>query len=264
MAMTSESWRDLYWYHSVDLGDGVVAEGDYDMAPYLPAFHFPDDMTGWRVLDIGRASGFFSFEFEERGADVTATELGSFFDWDFIGGERGAQQFRDLMARTHSGDVNAYTQTHITGAFHFAHASRRSNVKALTANVYDIGPDFPGAPFDLVFCGSVLSHLRDPGRALANLYSVTAPNGLCIVSAPAIEFGDSPLPLMSLVAADPERRSWWVMNQRCLTELLCAAGFATASIVATFELTLRRSDLPHLHLAGVARSLRHAVAHARP
>ncbi len=34
----------------------------------LPHFGLPADMTGMRVLDIGNAEGFFSFEAERRGA----------------------------------------------------------------------------------------------------------------------------------------------------------------------------------------------------
>src|SRR5262245_59022582 len=69
------TWRDFYWYHCIDLGNGIVTDGDYDMTQYLAHYGFPDDLHGKRVLDVGRASGFFSFEFERRGADVTATEI---------------------------------------------------------------------------------------------------------------------------------------------------------------------------------------------
>ena len=34
----------------------------------FPYFGLPDDMTGLRVLDVGCAEGFFSFEAERRGA----------------------------------------------------------------------------------------------------------------------------------------------------------------------------------------------------
>ena len=44
-------------------------------------------MSGMKVLDVGRASGFFSFEFERRGANVLAVELPSPLQKDFVGGE---------------------------------------------------------------------------------------------------------------------------------------------------------------------------------
>jgi hypothetical protein len=54
----------FFWYHSVDLEDGIVTPGDYDYRYSLDAFQFPDDMRGMKVLDVGSATGFFAFEFE--------------------------------------------------------------------------------------------------------------------------------------------------------------------------------------------------------
>lgn len=248
---SATDWRNFYWYHCIDLGNGIVTEGDYNLRPLLPMYRFPDDMSGLRVLDVGRASGFFSFEFEHRGAQVTATELASFFDWDFVGGAPA----RDRRIAAIS-DVAAFTEHQITGAFHFAHAARGSKVKAVTANIYDIAPDkVPGSPFDLVFCGSILSHLRDPMRALASLRSVTAPDGLCIVAAPFLNLKDPvQYPTMWLITGDDDGRSWWTMNKVCLVAMLRAAGFATAEIVSEFDLDLKRAG----------RVYPHVVAHARP
>ena len=63
--------EDISWFHSVDLGDGVVTPGA--KSPELLRAEFdslglPSDMTGLRVLDIGAWDGFFSFEAESRGA----------------------------------------------------------------------------------------------------------------------------------------------------------------------------------------------------
>ena len=242
-------WRDFYWYHRVDLGDGVVTEGDYDMRPYLPHYHFPDDMSGLQVLDVGRGSGFFSFEFEDRGANVTATELASFFDWDFVGG--APERDRRIAAVSNAA---AFTDHEITGAFHFAHAARRSRVQPVNANIYDITPNtIPGAPFDLVFCGSVFSHLRDPMRALASLHSVTAPEGLCIIAVPFFSLALAEPPLMRLATEDEDRRSWWIMNKPCLVAMLRAAGFATAEIISEFDLELKRTGTACPHIVANAR-----------
>lgn len=58
-----------YWFLRMDLGDGVITPGWSNPArDKLPYFGLPDDMTGFRVLDVGCAEGFFSFEAERRGA----------------------------------------------------------------------------------------------------------------------------------------------------------------------------------------------------
>jgi SAM-dependent methyltransferase len=246
-----EAAKEFYWYHSIDLGQGVRTEGDYAMNEYLPHYHFPADMRGLKVLDVGRASGYFSFEFEQRGARVVATEISSFLDWDFVGGElERARRAAEI------GDAAAFTRRHITGAFHFSHAVRRSNVELVTSSIYEIAPETVGADFDIVFAGSITSHLRDPILGMERLRTVTAPNGVCIVSAPYIGL-DEALPLAAMVGtADISRRSWWVLNKRCLTEMLTAAGFNCVEIVDSFELKLCRPDVQ-------ARIFPHIVAHAR-
>jgi hypothetical protein len=60
---------ELAWYHTVDLGDGIVTPGQYDHRPILGHYGLPDDLTGKSALDIGPAHGFFSLaRGSERGA----------------------------------------------------------------------------------------------------------------------------------------------------------------------------------------------------
>ncbi len=243
--------EDFYWYHCVDLSKGVVTNGDFDMNEYLVSYHFPTNMSGMKVLDVGRASGFFSFEFERRGAQVTSTELGSFLDWDFVGGD--AEKKRRVAE---IGDVEKFTRKYITGAFNFAHTVLQSKVLSTTVKAYDVSTETVGGPFDLVFGGSITSHLRDPILALERLRSVTGAGGLCILASPYIDVHED-VPLAALVGtADSDRRSWWVLNKRCLVEMLHSAGFSRVEIVDAFTLRLRRSsDQP--------AEYPHIVAHAR-
>ncbi len=237
---------EYYWYHSIDLGKGVITPGDYDMREYLDFYRFPSDMSGMKVLDVGRGSGFFSFEFERRGAEVTATEIGSFFDWDFVGGE--AERDRRLAE---IGDVEGYTRRHITGAFDFAHMALASKVIPKTVNVYNISPTTVGGPFDLIFMGSLTSHLRDCMRAFERLRNVIRPGGLCIIASPSIDMSPHEAFALAVLVGptgDPDRRSWWIFNKRCLIEMLQCAGFGKAEIVAEFVLPLARTGAacPHI------------------
>ena len=237
---------DFYWYHSVDLLNGEITSGDYDINEILRHYHFPDDMRGLSVLDVGRGSGAFAFEFERRGAQVVATDLPSFFDWDFVGGEPERKRRAAAV-----GDKEIFSETFIHGAFEFAKEMRKSDVQSKFINVYDLSPDaFDGKKFDIVFGGSITSHLRDPLLAFERLFSVTKTK--CIVSAPSFDSTPIQAPLMRLVTGDSDRRSWWVLNDLALTEMLRSVGFQAVDIVSKFDLQCQRTGASYEHLVAHA------------
>src|SRR3954454_13821602 len=64
------------WYHTIDLGSGVVTPGEYDLRPILGRVPLPRSLTGMRCLDVGTHDGFWAFEMERRGAErVLAIDL---------------------------------------------------------------------------------------------------------------------------------------------------------------------------------------------
>ena len=257
--------EDFYWYHTIDLGNGEIVQGDYSMEQYLPAYHFPENMTGMKVLDVGRASGFFSFEFERRGAEVTATELRSITEWDYLGGPDKRQERIDSYQKGHPN----FDEYMIRGAFFFAHAKRKSTVTPIDANVYDLSPAlFGGNTFDMVFAGSIFSHVKNPIGAAECLRSVTKKT--CIIAAPSFPVRQSYLarklcpgltkfvahaPLLRFVGrGDDDARSWFTFNASGLIEMLYAAGFKKVTIMSHVDLysSANKADIPHI------------IAHAEP
>lgn len=244
---------DFYWYHSIDLGNGQRVKGDYDMEEYLPHYHFPADMSGMSVLDVGRASGFFAFEFERRGAKVTATEIRSVADWDFLGGDAA----REERLSAYLQDNKNFDEYMIRGAFFFAHKQKKSKVTPVDASIYELSPDlFGGKKFDLVFAGSLTSHLKHPILAFERLLSVTG--GTCIVAAPSLEVeGLSTAPLISFVGkqTDSDKRSWWVYTPAALEEALYAAGFTKVKVMSTFVMKNDGFVVPHIIAHATANEL---------
>src|SRR5574338_709630 len=93
-----ERASQFQWYHTIDLGHGVVTRGDYDLRPLLREYGIPASLAGKSVLDVGPGHGFFSFEFERRGAArVTTAELP---DWT---GHEASPVLRQEFARLESG-----------------------------------------------------------------------------------------------------------------------------------------------------------------
>ncbi len=64
------------WYHTLELGDGVVTKGMFDHRPHLDHYPIPADLSGKRCLDVATMDGFWAFEMERRGAaSVVALDL---------------------------------------------------------------------------------------------------------------------------------------------------------------------------------------------
>jgi tRNA (mo5U34)-methyltransferase len=70
------------WFHNLHLPGGVQTLPDSFIGGDFPGFkwreiapHVPQDLTGWRVLDVGCNAGYYSFELARRGAEVTAIDV---------------------------------------------------------------------------------------------------------------------------------------------------------------------------------------------
>ena len=234
--------RSVRFYHTIDIRDGITLRGSYDHRPFVGSYHFPD-LTGKKVLDVGRASGFFSFLFERMGArEVVALDLPPNTQKNIPGLDRAADG-----------------QTVGRLDFFVAHALLRSRVKPIWLDVADISPDAVGSGYDVAFVGSVLCHLADPMGTLSRIRRVLSPDGICIIANPI-----SPKEhLLSFIIRKPiavlsgtdSPTSWWTPNIACLKLMCVRAGFKRVEL-KTRNLPLRRKKKHSL--------VRHAVVHARP
>src|SRR5204863_6395062 len=80
-----EDADDCYFYHTMELpGHGVMEGRDWDLRAGVDEYLGQVDFAGQRVLEIGPASGFLTFEMEKRGADVVSVEVTEEHGWDFV------------------------------------------------------------------------------------------------------------------------------------------------------------------------------------
>ncbi|HZY17902.1 MAG TPA: TIGR04290 family methyltransferase [Ramlibacter sp.] len=70
------------WFHNLHLPGGVETVPNHFLGGDFPRFkwleiapHLPEDLSGWRVLDVGCNAGFYSFELARRGASVLAIDV---------------------------------------------------------------------------------------------------------------------------------------------------------------------------------------------
>lgn len=203
------------WYHTMELAPGVVTPGWFDLRPVVERLPWPD-VRGKRCLDVGPYDGFLSFELERRGAaEVVAADIGGHGEWDW-----------PARLRARGGErLAALAGAEVGAGFRIAKRLLGSSVERVELSAYDLGPERVGA-FDVVVCGSLLLHLRDPLRALEAI------RGVCrswFLSAETIRLGLSAAhPRKPLAELDgvSELCQWWVPNAAGHARMVEAAGFA--------------------------------------
>jgi tRNA (mo5U34)-methyltransferase len=242
-----------YWYHTIDLPNGLVTPGLYDYRATLLDFHFPADMRGMRALDVGSATGFFAFEFARRGAEVVSVELPSLEAIDRFPGQDIGQIVEKINRMIVppsvdglGGYVKSYTAAQLyfymlEGPFEFCRKLLGARVTRCYSTVYDLSASNTGGVFDFVFMGDVLVHTINPFQALA----AVAP--LCrgaLVFAGLVPDAPDGRPAMLYVGGDSldaDEVSWWLPNKPCLTALLKKFGFRAVVDVGRHTGVLRPS-----------------------
>jgi tRNA (mo5U34)-methyltransferase len=230
----------ITWYHTLDLGHGVVTPGFFDHRPILDRYRISRRLDGLRVLDIATFDGFWAFEFERRGAaEVVALDLATAGEVDLPFRKREGMSAEELARPFGEG-------------FALAHSALGSKVRYVRGNVYGLTPAQFGQ-FDLVHCGDLLLHLRDPARALWNIRRVTRGYALlsdCIY--PDLDRLDD----VPLVQYEGGRgvNIWWRFGANALGMMIADAGFDKVEEVTRFRYGPR----------GQPASMWHAVYRAAP
>ncbi len=194
----------LQWWHTIDLGNGIVTPGLDPTPARLPELQIPQDLTGLSVLDIGAWDGFFSFEAERRGARrVLATD-------SFCWGQGGWGS---------------------KAGFTLARQALGSRVEDLNIDPLELSPDRIGT-FDLVFFIGVLYHMRHPLLALERVFSVTRDRlilqtqvDLSALERPALAFYQG-----TELNNDPT--NWCGPNPSAVVAMLRAVGFSEVKVIS--------------------------------
>jgi tRNA (mo5U34)-methyltransferase len=221
------------WYHTQELAPGVVTPGLFDHRPYVDRYGIPADLTGKRVLEVGTFEGFWAFELERRGAEVTAIDV-------------DRMQQLDWPPRLRPGEDGQRGE-----GFAIAKEAYGSNVERVGLSVYEATPERLGGPFDLVFIGSVLIHLRDPMLALERLARLCR-GELILCEEYSRLLGLLPLQL-ALFRAEAAWMVWWLPSARTWLSMVASAGFEE----------VREHDRFLLRFRARRGGVRHVVIHAR-
>ena len=230
------------WYHTIELAPGVTTPGMFDHRPYVARYGLPDDLSGLRALDVGTLDGFWAFELERRGATVIGLDLDRAQELDWP---------PRLRAAGEAGRDGGATLAHGRG-FEIAREALDSTVNRVPLSVYDATPERLGGAFDLVFCGSVLIHLRDPMLALERMAALCR-GRLVLAEEYSRRLDWFPVAAAAEFRADTPWMTWWVPGSATWVRMVRCAGFED----------VRRHDRFRLRFRAKQGAVPHAVIHAR-
>ncbi|MDQ3644414.1 MAG: class I SAM-dependent methyltransferase [Actinomycetota bacterium] len=224
--------EELTWYHTLELAPGYVTPGMFDLRGVVHHYGLPERMDGMRALDVGTWDGFWAFEMERRGAEVMALDLDDERDLDWPADRR----------------PETFPQTPRGAGFALAKEAFGSDVERVNRSIYHALPEDLGT-FDLVFCGSVLIHLRDQALAIERIAN------LCRGTFISVESFDRllellPFPVARWRAARDAAVVFWEPNVRAWKAMLTTAGFDRIDERGRFKLQARAGwSVRHVALA---------------
>lgn len=196
-----EAINQRTWYHSIELPDGTVMPGVIPLEMLrqrIQSFPIPMDLRGRRVLDVGAATGWCSFEMERRGAAVVAV------------------------------DCVEYEE------FHEARRLLGSGVEYRVLDMEEIRPELLGR-FDYVLFFGVLYHLRHPLLGLERICALTTDTAFVesfVVNSERLHDATE-IPALEFYETDDlggQIDNWYGPNIPCLLAFCRSAGFASVSL----------------------------------
>ncbi len=225
----------IRWYHTIDLGEGVVTHGVDDTPQRLARVQLPASLRGLTVLDIGAWDGFFSFECERRGAArVVAADH---FSWH--GGGWGTK-----------------------AGFNLAREALGSRVEDIDIDVMDLSPERVGT-FDVVLFLGVLYHLRHPFLALERIAPLVRQRLILETVVDMVGFTRPAMAFYPARELNNDPTNWWGPNVPAVRAMLESLGFDRVETVTAAPGAVYRAARAAYHQLRAKNSFRAAYRQDR-
>lgn len=225
MMLYVEPWpvahvRDCQWYHTMDLPSGTVT-GEWDLRGRFDDYIGHLALAKKRVLDVGTANGFLTWEAEKRGAEVVS------FDLDHASRQR-LLPFRDsiyMQDREESErQREAFFNAMKRGYWH-CHAAFGSRAKVHYGDIERIPAEL--GHFDVALMCSVLEHLPDHIQAIA---SVAALANTLVLTGPLTASDDRRAEFVGHAGHPAANFSFWRYSIGVYREVFAMLGFTIVSV----------------------------------
>jgi tRNA (mo5U34)-methyltransferase len=222
------------WFHSIDIGDGVVTHGVSEADKTLRPAQLPD-FKGKTVLDVGAWDGYYSFFAERNGATRVVALDHYVWGVDLAARDVYWQECRERgVLPDQSRDATEFWRAELPGRRGFDLAKRAIDSKVVpvladfsTMDVASLGT------FDVTLYLGVLYHMKDPLGCLERVRAVT--REVAVIETAAFWNPTAPSVPMIRFLTGPELNrdfgNWYLPNLEALQALALAAGFARTEVV---------------------------------
>lgn len=257
MAFSKEQLEEMvqsvpFWWHSIDLGNGVVTNGfrtTEQLTYALNSLQLPK-LQGKSVLDIGAWDGFFSFEAERLGAKRVLALDHYIWSLDLPEHRKHWRECKEQGIVPEQYHKMPYWQpSELPGkrGYDTAHHALNSKVETLVADFMEMDLNEIGT-FDVVLYLGVLYHMENPLEALKRVAAVTGE--VAIIETEAVVFpGYEHLAICEFFESNElngDVSNWWAPNEKALVGMCQAAGFKRVEIVLGLPQKAKAKGLPAL------------------
>jgi SAM-dependent methyltransferase len=221
-----ESVDDCVFYHTIDIPGVGVQTGEWDLRKDTDGYLGHTDFKGKRVLEVGAANGYLSFEMEKRGASVVSIDVDPAFAYDVV---PLAGLNRQAVA-----DGFVKCQYRVQNAYWMAHQRLNSKNQVYYGSGYRIPAEL--GSFDIGLLASVLLHNANP-VAIIDQAAQRVTDKLIIVDLCHEEVAGSTLPTIQFYPSAENRiwHTWWRFSESFFTEVLKVVGFSKITTSRTTQ-----------------------------
>jgi len=207
---------DLIWYHAVELPDGRVLPGAWDLRGHEAAYLGGVNVAGKRVLELGPATGYLTFYMEQMGARVVAFEAGFDVSVDLLPfrGREDPEERRRVMQETIDRNHDAWW---------YLHRTLGSSATFVQGNIYDLPADI--GTFDITLVGAILLHLREPWGALSQAARRTTETMIFTEPLQDDEHPPEANVMRFSPSAETHVTNWWSIYPGAVVSMLSRLGF---------------------------------------
>jgi SAM-dependent methyltransferase len=207
---------DCYFYHTMELPGYGVINGDWDLRRGADDYLGKIAFAGQRVLEIGPASGFLTFEMEKRGAKVVSVEVTTDHGWDFV--PYPASRLQEVFG------PRRIVMQQLKNSYWFSHAAQHSKAKVYYGDVYNLPASL--GDFDIAVMGSLLLHCRDPLGIVEQCGKKARSLIITDMFHPDLE--GAPICRLAPTPQNFLWHTWWHFSTQFFAQFLAVMGFTTA------------------------------------